>query len=697
MKVLKNYLLFTSYLIAVAPFLYLIDLESSYVFTQTTWMRIIALSQLYPLIVLWIYAKETRPRLNLMTSILVAHLLVLCTVNFFSLDIRNSFFGEWRRFGGFFDWFAVYVFFFSLVAVMRGRELWDRYSRYLVGISLLVSLFGLAQASNMFGLYFFDTRVFSTLGNPAFLASYLMLASGFALYSFLAARGATRMYYAAVILMHMIVIYLTETTTVILAYTMVITIAAAYFGIRRMTPNRVSGSLIRSIDFRRDITVIAIAAFVYLAAVGFVAVQSTAYLADARRLDVASDRLIVWKIAISGFVARPLTGWGTNNFYIPFQRYYDPTLYRGVGQTTFFDKAHNEFINHLAEEGILGFLTHTLVIMLPLLFMISRRDMPTKDRCITFFSIGYFIYLLLFFHSIADTLYFFISLALLYSHDDVKITERTTSLPNSLGYVVIGVAVVISVSIHVRDVTSSYLAKAATRSSGVVALERNVAAWSLSPRGHRTILNNLGAAENIQGVTAADTSVHYRQFIQLTREYINESPLDAQYVLLYARILRGISDGSPSDIEYALTINSIAIELSPTNSFAYLTRGLTRIELAGYVASQTEATRLRELGLLDLQTSLRLSPNAATEKTINAIVRYELTHDSDQLLDFISVESSRLSGGDWRVLIQYLASVGAIDMLGVLRDLFNTQLASYQYSHLLIDIIDLKIHSLNSL
>src|SRR3989338_2646510 len=396
MKVLKNYLLFTSYLIAITPLLYLVDLESSYVFTQTTWMRIIALSQLCPLVVLWLYDEDARPRMNLITSVLVLHLLVLCTVNFFSLDVRNSFLGEWRRFGGVFDWFALYVFFFSLITVVSGREQWRRYSCYLVGISILVSLFGLAQASNLFGLYFFDTRVFSTLGNPAFLASYLMLASGFAFYSFFRTRGLGRLYYASAILIQMAVIYLTETPTVIIGYALAMIAGMSYFGIRRLSDRHFFSWLTRSIDLRRDSAAVIIAAIVFFTAVGFVAVQSTAYLADARKMDVASDRLIVWKIAVAGFAARPLTGWGKNNFYIPFQRYFDPTLYRGIGQTTFFDKAHNEFINRLAEEGIPGFLTHALVIVLPLLFMGRRRYAQTDIRAVALFTVGYFIYLLFF-------------------------------------------------------------------------------------------------------------------------------------------------------------------------------------------------------------------------------------------------------------------------------------------------------------
>ncbi len=63
-------------------------------------------------------------------------------------------------------------------------------------------------------------------------------------------------------------------------------------------------------------------------------------------------RIIEWKIALASFQARPLLGWGPENFQSAFDRHYDPALLRYSFSETVSDKPHNIFLEMLVAGGV---------------------------------------------------------------------------------------------------------------------------------------------------------------------------------------------------------------------------------------------------------------------------------------------------------------------------------------------------------
>ena len=68
-------------------------------------------------------------------------------------------------------------------------------------------------------------------------------------------------------------------------------------------------------------------------------------------------RFIAWDIAWKGFLERPLTGWGFDNFHILFNLKYNPRSLEFSYYETWFDRAHNTVMDALAMTGIPGTLT----------------------------------------------------------------------------------------------------------------------------------------------------------------------------------------------------------------------------------------------------------------------------------------------------------------------------------------------------
>lgn len=76
------------------------------------------------------------------------------------------------------------------------------------------------------------------------------------------------------------------------------------------------------------------------------------------------DRTIMWGMAWHGFLARPLLGWGPENFIQVFDRFFDPQYYT-AGQPfgAWFDRAHSLIFDYLAETGALGFLSFVSIFV----------------------------------------------------------------------------------------------------------------------------------------------------------------------------------------------------------------------------------------------------------------------------------------------------------------------------------------------
>ncbi len=74
-------------------------------------------------------------------------------------------------------------------------------------------------------------------------------------------------------------------------------------------------------------------------------------------------RFIAWQIAWDGFLERPLTGWGLDDFHILFNLKYNPISLRYGSYETWFDRAHNTVLDTLSMTGIIGFLTYMSIFV----------------------------------------------------------------------------------------------------------------------------------------------------------------------------------------------------------------------------------------------------------------------------------------------------------------------------------------------
>ena len=128
-------------------------------------------------------------------------------------------------------------------------------------------------------------------------------------------------------------------------------------------------------------------------------------------------------IAVEAWQERPVFGWGPNNYYYAFNKYYRPEfLEHGWGET-WFDNAHNIIMNTLAVQGAFGLLTY-LAMFGTVVFMLYRGYRRGLDHHIVAVGVAFLAAHLaqnvFVFENPTSYLYFFFFLAFLNSQVGIK-------------------------------------------------------------------------------------------------------------------------------------------------------------------------------------------------------------------------------------------------------------------------------------
>jgi O-antigen ligase len=78
----------------------------------------------------------------------------------------------------------------------------------------------------------------------------------------------------------------------------------------------------------------------------------------------SAARVIVWNAGLRAFTARPVFGWGPENFNFAFESHFDNTIFeeRNLGEI-WFERAHNIFVDTLATTGSIGMLSVLALII----------------------------------------------------------------------------------------------------------------------------------------------------------------------------------------------------------------------------------------------------------------------------------------------------------------------------------------------
>jgi O-antigen ligase len=343
-----------------------------------------------------LFKKVSKEPVAIAVTVFVAAFLL---ASIFALDAHAAFWSNYERGEGGFQMLHYFAFFALLALLFQQEEDWKNIFRFslvaacgMIGYGVLANL----GYPNFISPYttntppagwiakIIDGRFEGTLGNPAYVAPYLMFSMFFAAYLWIRSRIAGKLTtlkswgYAILIAAFLFFFYLSQTRGAFLGLA-----AGAFIGILYMA---FAGN--RKV---RKWSIVSIGILIVLA-LGVFAIRNASFLNNipgGRLLQIstsdssAQTRFWVWGEAWKGFLERPVFGWGPENFTAVFDKFFNPNFFApGQNTETWFDRAHSVFFDYLSETGIVGFLSYIgiFVLFAREFFRRKKRDMATAAK-----------------------------------------------------------------------------------------------------------------------------------------------------------------------------------------------------------------------------------------------------------------------------------------------------------------------------
>ena len=345
----------------------------------------------------------------------LAGVFVLTT--FTSVDPAKSFLGTMERGSGVFTWLHYFIFFIITASAFKYIKEWFNLFNWSVAVSLVVSLYALAQRLGLQSVYESGVdRATGTIGNAAFLASYLILSIGLALVllfskeNFSRKNLSYRIFCYSALFLNLAAVYLSGTRGAvlgILAGFFFFVLFFVFFGLTgRSTKKYLAAALLFVVifsgllwGFRDSVVVKKIPGLSRLATIS---------LSDA----TARTRILAWQISWRAWEEKFFTGWGPDNFNIAFNKYFNEEFYKYGRGETWFDRAHNVIFDIGTTSGALGVAAYLAVFFAALRILWRHRK---KDFLVALslasVLIAYFAQNLLVFDVFNSFLLFFLILA----------------------------------------------------------------------------------------------------------------------------------------------------------------------------------------------------------------------------------------------------------------------------------------------
>jgi len=144
-------------------------------------------------------------------------------------------------------------------------------------------------------------------------------------------------------------------------------------------------------------------------------------------------RLISWEAGLNAWQERPVMGFGMENYYYAFDKYFQADYYNIAPTETWFDRAHNMVVENLVAHGIFGLLAYLSIFIITLIYLykLYQKDKEENWLFSLFFGsliVAYFIQNFFVFDSLAVTMFFFFILAYINYEVSDKLEKKVISL-----------------------------------------------------------------------------------------------------------------------------------------------------------------------------------------------------------------------------------------------------------------------------
>lgn len=306
----------------------------------------------------------------------------------FSIDPHTSLFGYYSRFhGGLLSLLAYLVLYFALVS--NGQSSWP--GKIVKGVlisGVLVAGWGVAEHFGIDKKYWVQdvqNRVFSTLGQPNWLAAYLNVILFLVLGEIFFRKDSTRLSlrdYFLVSLFYLCLLY-TKSRSGLIGFGSGLLFLLFLWGRHSAEEKGAAKKILSLLLFLAGVSFLVGTPFSpSLKKVFFSRSEKSAEATPSAELNITPSgeiRQIVWRGALELWRRYPLLGTGVESFAYAYY-WVRPVEHNLTSEWDFlYNKAHNEYLNLAANSGTLGLVTY-LLIPLFYFFWLRKEVFSKKER-----------------------------------------------------------------------------------------------------------------------------------------------------------------------------------------------------------------------------------------------------------------------------------------------------------------------------
>ena len=597
---LAKYIRWLVYITALVPLVIFSQYISPFHFGKVIVLRSIVQIMLGLYILLAWRDASYRPKGHPILWAFLAFTLAFTLTTITSVARLQSFWGTLERMGGLFTFWHYFVFYVIATSVLRTRRDWKMLLDLMVAVGVASALYGFLQKTNWTFILGSGGRArpFGTIGNPALFAGYQILVAFLALTLGFMKRslGAWRFWYLAA----SGITLLAAISTAVRGSLVGIAVGGLVWALLWSVLNRSRRAKIALLTGLSGLVV-----FVFLG----ITLRSTSFVQNSPYLNritnfssktfTVKTRFWAWSAGFDGWSESSktvLVGWGPENFNVPFSRHFNPKFFTAPGAETFFDRAHNMFIEVLVTMGLVGFVAYLALFVVSFRtytgFMKEPGDTRVFGIGLTAMTVAYMIHNAFIFDTSANFLTFFMLLAFatymsLYGFDTVapKPASGQRSMRWTGGQIVatcvLGLAVFIVVyTINIRPTKANYASTRAIvagwQGDWVRAVNKYREAIDADTPGRYEFRHRF--AQYILELSGSTDVTKIPNFTDVALEVIEdvkkntiENPQDYLPYLYLSRlyIILGKGNANSPYNDKALEMSAAALKISPTFVRAY--------------------------------------------------------------------------------------------------------------------------------
>jgi len=332
------------------------------------------------------YLKNNKPlfKKTFLDIPLILFLISQTISTFISIDPHTSFYGYYSRLnGGLLSVISYLTLYWILVVYLDNKFKEKLINSFLIS-GFLVASFGVAEH---FGIdknqwvQDVQSRVFSTLGQPNWLAAYLCILLPFSLEKSLKYFSQKKIKSLIVCLLFTVVFYVCLLFTKSKSGIIAAIISLGIYFVFKLFKDFKSKKIKRIIsNFSLIVALIIISLTVNNPIKDFFFPVKTPTVTTATNLPALNItpsgdiRKIVWQGAIDLWKQYPLFGTGTETFAYSYY-WTRPVSHNLTSEWDFlYNKAHNEYLNYLATTGTIGLITYLLFIFLTIFILFKKKE-----------------------------------------------------------------------------------------------------------------------------------------------------------------------------------------------------------------------------------------------------------------------------------------------------------------------------------